>query len=270
MFIRYFENLPNISRLGKQLLKTLRTEPVDYFYDSNCRLFEGLVVMQLHRIPSSNVGNGSIGQLFSQLSPIWRQMKCTMDSESSVCYMESIHNSEALSLSKCSHNSFGSNEWKKIILESLEYEKIFITANTDFPDILFKLHSVDFQSSLIVVVACKGCWKSEGSDSNSSPSAVGILNIHYMLIVVGTKLSSTIARELNYESCCYSSGSLICDTFKIPPNCKLVILSQKDVEMFIGKEILTGLGRTFAGIDKPTLDLIGTDFMQQICSWLML
>eukprot|EP00871_Galdieria_phlegrea_P002398 jgi/Galph1/3159/GphlegSOOS_G1786.1 len=91
-----------------------------------------------------------------------------------------------------------------------------------------------------------------------------------MLIVVGTKLSSTIARELNYESRCYSSGSLIGDTFKIPPNCELVILSQKDVEMFIGKEILTGLGRAFARTDKPTLDLIGTDFMQQICSCLML
>eukprot|EP00871_Galdieria_phlegrea_P002397 jgi/Galph1/3158/GphlegSOOS_G1783.1 len=125
MFIRYFENLPNISRLGKQLLKTLRTEPVDYFYNSKCRLFEGLVVMQLHRILSSNVGNGSFGQLFSQLSPIWRQMKCTMDSEST------------------------------IILESLEYEKIYITANTDVPDILFKLHSVDFQSSLIVGLSVK-------------------------------------------------------------------------------------------------------------------
>eukprot|EP00871_Galdieria_phlegrea_P000755 jgi/Galph1/1680/GphlegSOOS_G346.1 len=228
--------------------------------------FEGLVVMQLHRILSSNVGNGSFGQLFSQLSPIWRQMKCTMDSESSVCYMESIHHSEALSLSKCSHNSFGSNEWKKIILESLEYEKIFITANTGVPDILFKLHSVDFQSSLIVGVACKEKFLVPTHHQVLSE----YLNIHYMLIVVGTKLSSTIARELNYERRCYSSGSLICDTFKIPPNCELVILSQKDVEMFIGKEILTGLGRTFAGTDKPTLDLIGTDFMQQICSWLML
>eukprot|EP00871_Galdieria_phlegrea_P001840 jgi/Galph1/2657/GphlegSOOS_G1288.1 len=162
MFIRYFENLPNISRLGKQLLETLCTEPVDCFYHSKCRLFEGLVVMQLHRILSSNVGNGSFGQLFSQLSPIWRQMKCTMDSESSVCYMESIHHSEALSLSKCSHNSFESNEWKKIILESLEYEKIYITTNTVVPDILFKLHSVDFKSSLIVGVGCKGRWRSEG------------------------------------------------------------------------------------------------------------
>eukprot|EP00871_Galdieria_phlegrea_P000667 jgi/Galph1/1600/GphlegSOOS_G295.1 len=259
MFIRYFENLPNISRLGKQLLKTLRTELVDYFYDSNCRLFEGLVVIQLHRILSSNVGNGPFGQLLFQLSSIWRQMKCTMDSESS-------------------YDSFESNEWKKIILESLEYEKIYITTNTGVPDILFKLHSVDLASSFVVGIACKGCWKSEGlnwSDIISEAEkflvpihdqvlSESLETCHCMLIIFGAKLSSTVASKS-----LYSSGSLIGDTFKIPPNCELVILSEKDLEMFIGKEILTGLGRAFAGIDKPTLDLIGTDFMQQICRCFM-
>eukprot|EP00871_Galdieria_phlegrea_P002028 jgi/Galph1/2826/GphlegSOOS_G1492.1 len=88
---------------------------------------------------------------------------------------------------------------------------------------------------------------------------------HCILIIIGTKLSSA----LNDESRCYSSGSLIDDTFKIPPNCEFVILSENDLEMFIEKEILTGLGRAFGRTDKPTLDLIGTDFMQQICSCLM-
>eukprot|EP00871_Galdieria_phlegrea_P003015 jgi/Galph1/3714/GphlegSOOS_G2334.1 len=235
---------------NKQLLKTLRTEPVDYFYDSKCRLFEGLVVMQLHRILSSNVGNGSLGQLSSQLSPIWRQMKCTMDSESSICYMKSIHHSETASLSKRSHNSFGSNEWKKNILETID------------PDILFKLHSVDFQSSLDIGVACKEKFLVPIHHQVLSE----YLNIHWMLMVVGTKLSSTVATALGHESRCYSSGSLICDTFRIPANCELVILSEKDVEMFIEKEILDGLERVFGRTDKPTLDLIGTDFMRQFCS----
>eukprot|EP00871_Galdieria_phlegrea_P002670 jgi/Galph1/3403/GphlegSOOS_G2118.1 len=91
-----------------------------------------------------------------------------------------------------------------------------------------------------------------------------------MLIVVGTKLSSTFATALGHESRCCSSGSLIDSTFKIPENCELVILSEKDVEMIIEKEILDGLGRAFARTEKPTLDLIGAGFMQQICSCLML
>eukprot|EP00871_Galdieria_phlegrea_P000835 jgi/Galph1/1752/GphlegSOOS_G466.1 len=173
MFICYFENLSNISRLGKQLLKTLRTEPVYYFYDSNCRLFEG---------------------------PAW-----------------TWHRSEGLN-------------WSDIISKADKF--------------LVPIHDQVLSESLEIC--------------------------HCMLIIFGAKLSSTIARELNYKSRCYSSGSLIDDTFKIPPNCELVILSQNDLEMFIGKEILYGLGRTFTRTDKPTLDLIGTDFMQQICSWLML
>eukprot|EP00871_Galdieria_phlegrea_P002866 jgi/Galph1/3580/GphlegSOOS_G2202.1 len=276
MLIRYFENLSNISRLGKQLLETLRTEPVDCFYDSKCRLFDGLVVMQLHRILSSNAVNGPFRQLLSQLSPIWRPMKCTMDFESSTCYMKSIHHSEAPSLSKHSSNSFESKEWKKIILESLEYVEIFTTASTGVSDILFKLHSMDLASSLVVGIVCK-VRRIELSDIISEAEeflipihdqllSESLETFHCMLIIVGAKLSSTVATELNYESCCYSSGSLICDTVKIPPNCELVVLSEKDVEMFVRKEILTGLGRTFTMTDKPTLDLIGTDFMQQICS----
>eukprot|EP00871_Galdieria_phlegrea_P002142 jgi/Galph1/2929/GphlegSOOS_G1643.1 len=92
---------------------------------------------------------------------------------------------------------------------------------------------------------------------------------HCILIIIGTKLSSAVTTELNDESRCYSSGSLIDDTFKIPPNCEFVILSENDLEMFIEKEILTGLGSAFARTDKPTLDLIGTDFMQQICRCFM-
>eukprot|EP00871_Galdieria_phlegrea_P003742 jgi/Galph1/4369/GphlegSOOS_G2953.1 len=265
--------------LKKDFLK-LRTEPADYFYDSKCRLFEGLVAMQLHRILSSKVENGPFRQLLSQLSPIWRQMKCTMDSESSICYMKSIHHSEIVSLSKRSRNSFESNEWKQIILETLEYEKIYITTNTFVPDILFKLHSLDLASTLVVGIVCKGCWKSKGlnwSDLINEAEkflvpihdqvlSESLKTFHCMLIIVGTKLSSTVATELNYESRCYSSGSLIGDTFTVPPNCELVILSQNDLAMFIGREILNGLGEAFrttdnlfAMTDKPNWNRVGVD-----------
>eukprot|EP00871_Galdieria_phlegrea_P003319 jgi/Galph1/3989/GphlegSOOS_G2711.1 len=214
-------------------------------------------------------------------------MKCTLESQSSICCMKSIHYSEATTLSKRSRVTFGSNEWKKIILETLEFEKIYIPVDTTSysPDILFKLHSVDFQSSLMVGVACKGHWRSEGVSwseivDEAEKFLVPIphqvlseyLNIHCMLIFVSTKLSSIVARELNYESRWFSNGSLIGDTFKILPNCELVILSQNDLEMFIGREILSGLeeafkttDNSFSMTDKPILNLIGTDFMQQIC-----
>eukprot|EP00871_Galdieria_phlegrea_P001215 jgi/Galph1/2094/GphlegSOOS_G751.1 len=68
--------------------------------------------------------------------------------------MKSSHHSETLSLSKHSRNSFESNEWKKIILESLEYEKSLLQQ--------IQLHSMDLASSLVVGIVCKGCWKSEG------------------------------------------------------------------------------------------------------------
>eukprot|EP00871_Galdieria_phlegrea_P000416 jgi/Galph1/1375/GphlegSOOS_G6004.1 len=203
-----------------------------------------------------------------------------MDFESSICYMKSSHHSEALSLSKHSRNSFESNEWKKIILESLEYEKIFITANTGVSDILFKLHSMDLASSLVVGIVCKGCWKSEGmgwseiideAEKFLVPIRDQVLSeslktCHCILIIVGTKLSSTVMRELNYKSCCYSNGSLIGDNFTIPPNCELAILSQSDVEMFIANEMLYKLGEAFATprnsfetTDQPAWDRIGVN-----------
>eukprot|EP00871_Galdieria_phlegrea_P004495 jgi/Galph1/5046/GphlegSOOS_G3794.1 len=131
--------------------------------------------------------------------------------------------------------------------------------------------SVDLAPSLVVGIVCKGCWKSEGL--NWSDIIISF-PIHDQIVSESLKtfihkIIFNSGNRLNYESCCYSSGSLIGDTFKIPTNCELVIVSENDLEMFIGKEILTGLGRVFARTDKPTLDLIGTDFMQQICSCLM-
>eukprot|EP00871_Galdieria_phlegrea_P002672 jgi/Galph1/3405/GphlegSOOS_G2110.1 len=55
--ISYFENLFDVFCLEKLLLGTLRTEPIDCFYYSKFRLFEGLVAMQLHRILSLGGAN---------------------------------------------------------------------------------------------------------------------------------------------------------------------------------------------------------------------
>eukprot|EP00871_Galdieria_phlegrea_P001786 jgi/Galph1/2608/GphlegSOOS_G1240.1 len=177
--------------------------------------------------------------------------------------MKSIYHVETLSLSKRSHIAFENNEWKKIIFKSLEYEKIFITTDAGVSDISFKLHSVYLAPSLVVDIVCKRCWKSEGLNWSDITDE----DEKFLLLFM---IKYSVTTELNDESRCYSSGSLIDDTFKIPPNCEFVILSENGLEMFIEKEILTGLGRAFARTDKPTLDLIGTDFMQQICSWLML
>eukprot|EP00871_Galdieria_phlegrea_P000795 jgi/Galph1/1716/GphlegSOOS_G431.1 len=220
--------------------------------------------MQLHRILSFNVGNGSLRQLLFQLSSIWRQMKCTMDSESSICYMKSIHHSEIASLSKRSRISFESNEWKKIILKSLEYEKIYIPVDTTSysSDILFKLHSVDLASSLPEGLSCSDIISEAEKfrvPIHDQVLSESLKTCHCMLIVVDTKLSSSVARELKYEGCCHSSGSLIDSTFEILINCEIIILSEKDVEMFIGHGLLNGLGIVFARTDKPNWHRLGID-----------
>eukprot|EP00871_Galdieria_phlegrea_P004812 jgi/Galph1/5331/GphlegSOOS_G3934.1 len=101
------------------------------------------------------------------------------------------------------------------------------------PIVVFLKDQRGLAPSLVAGIVCKDCWKSERlnwSDIISEAEkflvpihdqilSESLKTCHCMLIIVSTKLSSTVTTELNYESCCYSSGSLIGDTFKIPTNC---------------------------------------------------
>ncbi|EME25901.1 archaeal ATPase, partial [Galdieria sulphuraria] len=74
IFVVIFKNDPSISSLEKILLGSLDVEPVDCFFYSKCRVFEGIVALRLVLMLSSKNRN-ELRELLCQLSPIWKQMK---------------------------------------------------------------------------------------------------------------------------------------------------------------------------------------------------
>ncbi|EME26068.1 archaeal ATPase, partial [Galdieria sulphuraria] len=74
VFVVIFKNDPSISSLEKILLGSLDVEPVDCFFYSKCRVFEGIVALRLVLMLSSKNRN-ELRELLCQLSSIWKQMK---------------------------------------------------------------------------------------------------------------------------------------------------------------------------------------------------
>ncbi|EME25772.1 archaeal ATPase, partial [Galdieria sulphuraria] len=176
--------------------------------------------------------------------------------------------------------TFGSNdEWERIVEEILEFEKIYIPFHSTFhsPEILFKLHGRTNEKNLMIVgIACKGRWSRNGIRWNEileeaqkflKPVHDQVLTSHptwhCMLIIMSTQLATNVSEDLNYSSRCYSSGDSVED-FVIPHNCELVILSEADVENFIGKDILSNLRNAFKSVDNPHSRNIGISTLQEI------
>ncbi|GJD12205.1 hypothetical protein Gasu2_63110 [Galdieria sulphuraria] len=269
VFVVIFKNDPSISSLEKILLGSLDVEPVDCFFYSKCRVFEGIVALRLVLMLSSKNRN-ELRELLCQMSPIWKQMKLPISTISPIHYIKSVVSSrETRNESNKSRRTFASTEWNKIIRETLYLETIYIPldATSHSPDIIFKLQSPVEPKVLTVGVACKGRWKSEGIGWSDiideakkflDPVYDQVLSSamdyhHCMLIIVSTKLSLNVSNELGNQSRCYSSGMFIGnDSFKVPDNCELVILCERDVQMLIDDEILNGLERAFGVSHNPT------------------
>ncbi|EME25949.1 archaeal ATPase [Galdieria sulphuraria] len=281
VFVVIFKNDPSISSLEKILLGSLDVEPVDCFFYSKCRVFEGIVALRLVLMLSSKNRN-ELRELLCQLSPIWKQMKLPMSAISPIHYIKSVVSSrETRSESNKSRRTFASTEWNKIIRETLYLETVYIPldATSHSPDIIFKLQSPVEPKVLTVGVACKGRWKSEGIGWSDiideakkflDPVYDQVLSSamdshHCMLIIVSTKLSLNVSNELGNQSRCYSSGMFIGnDSFKVPDNCELVILCERDVQMLIDDEILNGLERAFGVSHNPTFWDFGLDLLDRI------
>ncbi|EME28291.1 archaeal ATPase [Galdieria sulphuraria] len=281
VFVGIFKKDPSVSSLEKILLGSLDVEPVDCFFYSKCRVFEGIVALRLVLMLSSKNRN-ELRELLCQLSPIWKQMKLPMSTISPIHYMKSVVSSrETRNESNKSRRTFASTEWNKIIRETLCLETIYIPldATSHSPDIIFKLQSPVEPKVLTVGVACKGRWKSEGIGWSDiideakkflDPVYDQVLSSamdyhHCMLIIVSTKLSLNVSNELGNQSRCYSSGMFIGnDSFKVPDNCELVILCERDVEMLIDDEILNGLERAFCVSHNPTFWDFGLDLLDRI------
>ncbi|GJD06288.1 hypothetical protein Gasu2_07130 [Galdieria sulphuraria] len=269
VFVVIFKNDPSISSLEKILLGSLDVEPVDCFFYSKCRVFEGIVALRLVLMLSSKNRN-ELRELLCQMSPIWKQMKLPISTISPIHYMKSVVSSrETRNESNKSRRTFASTEWNKIIRETLYLETIYIPldATSHSPDIIFKLQSPVEPKVLTVGVACKGRWKSEElADPVYDQVLSSAMDYHHcMLIIVSTKLSLNVSNELGNQSRCYSSGMFIGnDSFKVPDNCELVILCERDVQMLIDDEILNGLERAFCVSHNPTFWDFGLDLLDRI------
>ncbi|GJQ10303.1 hypothetical protein GpartN1_g2094.t1 [Galdieria partita] len=279
LFIRNLNKASSFSILEKIFLGSLKLEPVDCFFSSRCRVFEGIVAIRLILMLSSKVRN-EFRELLCQLSAIFKEMKLPISEPSPLDYIRSVGVSESRSESNKKQKIYGSNEWNKNIQEALYFDRVYIpvNANSHSPDIMFKLQSPVDSKVVIVGVACKGRWKSERigwSDIVEEAKKFlvpihdqGLSNapdkIHCMLIVVSTKLAFNVASELGDQSRCYSSGmSIESESFTIPSNCELVILCERDVEMLIEKEILNGLERAFSS-DRPLFGDFGPDLLRRV------
>ncbi|GJD07051.1 hypothetical protein Gasu2_14340 [Galdieria sulphuraria] len=280
LLIEYIDQGLKDDRLEWLLLQTLKSQSVDFFYESKCRILEGLIATLFYLHFSRHPTNSSMFSTLGQLSRVWNEMNLQFSSESAAYYMKSIHYTRAVSGTE--RMTFGSNdEWERIVEEILEFEKIYIPFHSTFhsPDILFKLHGRTNEKNLMIVgIACKGRWSRNGIRWNEileeahkflKPVHDQVLishpTWHCMLIIMSTQLATNVSEDLNYSSRCYSSGDSVED-FVIPHNCELVILSEADVENFIGKDILSNLRNAFKSVDNPHSRNIGISTLQEIVS----
>ncbi|GJQ14485.1 hypothetical protein GpartN1_g6276.t1 [Galdieria partita] len=277
LLIRYIDQSVKNDRLEWLLLQTLKSQPVEFFYESKCRVFEGLVATMFYLHFCYHPTDSLMFSILGQLSSVWDEMNLKFSSESTAYYMKSIH--YTTSTSEVERDTFDINDWKEIVEEMLEFEKIYIPfePTSRSPDILFKLHGRTSGQNLIVGIACKGRWSSNGIRWNEivdeackflQPVHDQVVTVHptlhCMLVIMSTKLSTSVATDLNHSSHCYSFGDRVAGHFLIPRNCELIILSESDVENFIGKDILSSLRSAFKSTDNPHSRSIGISTVQEM------
>ncbi|EME26829.1 archaeal ATPase [Galdieria sulphuraria] len=280
LLIEYIDQGLKDDRLEWLLLQTLKSQSVEFFYESKCRILEGLIATLFYLHFCRHPTNSSMFSTLGQLSRVWNEMSLQFSSESAAYYMKSIHYTRTVSGTE--RMTFGSNdEWERIVEEMLEFEKIYIPfhSTSHIPDILFKLHGRTNEKNLMIVsIACKGRWSRNGILWNEileeahkflKPVHDQVLTSHptwhCMLIIMSTKLATNVSEDVNHSCRCYSSGDGVGD-FLIPHNCELVILSEADVENFIAKDILLNVSNAFKSVDNPHSRNIGISTLQEIVS----
>ncbi|EME27253.1 hypothetical protein Gasu2_54540 [Galdieria sulphuraria] len=255
LLIEYIDQGLKDDRLEWLLLQTLKSQSVEFFYESKCRILEGLIATLFYLHFSRHPTNSSMFSTLGQLSRVWNEMNLQFSSESAAYYMKSIHYTRAV----------------------LGTERMTFGSNDECPDILFKLHGRTNEKNLMMVgIACKGRWSRNGIRWNEileeahkflKPVHDQVLTSHptwhCMLITMSTQLATNVSEDLNHSSRCYSSGDSVGE-FLIPHNCELVILSEADVENFIGKDILSNLRNAFKSVDNPHSRNIGISTLQEI------
>ncbi|EME28382.1 archaeal ATPase [Galdieria sulphuraria] len=264
LLIEYIDQGVKDDRLEWLLLQTLKSQSMEFFYESKCRILEGLIATLFYLHFSRHPTNSSMFSTLGQLSRVWNEMNLQFSSESAAYYMKSIHYTRTVSGTE--RMTFGSNEWERIVEEMLELEKIYIPFHSTS-------HKLDEWVLLVkadgVVMVFDGMKILEEAHKFLKPVHDQVLTSHStwhcMLIIMSTQLATNVSEDLNHSSRCYSSGDSVED-FVIPHNCELVILSEADVENFIGKDILSNLRNAFKSVDNPHSRNIGISTLQEIVS----
>jgi len=203
-------------------LRTIRAQSVHFFYESSCRVLEGWVAAKLYFSFALRHHQNSLLSTPSQFSRVWNRMDLEFPTNSAAFhFMPSIHVEKAYQEqggTSRKRRTFGSNEWERIVHEELPYNKIHIPINatSNGPDIQFKLQErITRDKTLLVGIACKGCWSSKGIEWDDISDEIGKFlipvsdqvwsknpNANCMLMIFSTKLAYNVASELNQSSRC--------------------------------------------------------------------
>ncbi|KAK4528673.1 hypothetical protein GAYE_SCF62G6618 [Galdieria yellowstonensis] len=245
-------------------LRTIRAQPVHFFYESSCRVLQGLVAAKLYFSFALRHHQNSLLSTLSQFSRVLNRMDLEFPTNSAAFhFMPSIHvekASEEQGGTSRKRTTFGSNEWERIVHEELPYNKIHVPINATFngPDIQVTRTSKGIEWDDILDEIGKILIPVSDQVWSKNPNA------NCMLIIFSTKLACNVAAELNGSSRCYTSENKLPQGPEIPERCKLFILCAEDVENFIGKSILLGFRKPFASTENPSLKVIENPILEDM------
>ncbi|EME28705.1 archaeal ATPase [Galdieria sulphuraria] len=97
LLIEYIDQGLKDDRLEWLLLQTLKSQSVEFFYESKCRILEGLIATLFYLHFSRHPTNSSMLSTLGQLSRVWNEMNLQFSSESAAYYMKSIHYTRTVS-----------------------------------------------------------------------------------------------------------------------------------------------------------------------------
>jgi len=102
-------------------LRTIRAQPVHFFYESSCRVLEGFVATKFYLSLALRHHQNSLLSTLSQLSSVWSRMELEFPAGSAAFHvMPSIHFQKAYQeqgRSSRKRTTFGHNEWERIVYE---------------------------------------------------------------------------------------------------------------------------------------------------------
>lgn len=228
----------------KLFLRTLHSQPLDFFFRSESQYWEGLVAMQLF-LHFSRLGmKSSLVSTLAQLSSVWREMDLEYSFNSPAFYSKMIDFSE-----RSSKKPNPRKGWRRFIENTLEWNKIYLPFRRLYkgPDILFKLRGKTGKQYLLVGVICSRKWWRENMPWGLvyfacrhflEPVRKQLLEKHRkwhcMLILLCPNMCLFPSA---HDTCCFSRGDTTPSHYVVPEKCELITLCPQDVYKFLCRDV---------------------------------